>query len=203
MSPEEMTKGELTRAAIINAAHDLIISQGYHGTSVRQIAQRAGIALGGIYNHFCSKEDIFRDVFLTYHPYHEVLPTIETAQGFTAEALLHNAAELMQVAIAKRPQFLNLLFIEIVEFKNVHTRELFAELLPRGMQILNKIKQAPDKIRSIPEPILIRAFIGLFFSYYITELIITDIAPPEFSENAMHHFVDIYLHGILEISEEK
>ena len=50
------SRGERTRAEIIQAAHDLFIQQGYHGTSMRQIAGQAGIALGGLYNHFESKE---------------------------------------------------------------------------------------------------------------------------------------------------
>jgi len=198
MTELTITKGEHTRQAIVEAAHQLFIAQGYHGTSMRQIARQAGIALGGVYNHFPSKEAIFRAVFFAYHPYRDVLPALEAARGESIEDLLHDAADHMLAAIDKRPHFLNLLFIEIVEFKNIHTQELFTALLPRGMRILEQVKNAPDKLRAIPEPMLIRTFIGLFFSYYLTELIFSRIAPPAFSENAMHYFVDIYLHGILE-----
>ncbi|MCJ7701247.1 MAG: TetR/AcrR family transcriptional regulator, partial [Anaerolineales bacterium] len=76
-------KGENTRALILQTAHDLFITQGYHGTSMRQIARQAGLALGGIYNHFSAKEDIFEAVFVENHPYLEMIPAIENAQGET------------------------------------------------------------------------------------------------------------------------
>jgi hypothetical protein len=45
--------------------------------------------------------------------------------------------------------------------------------------------------------VIVRAFIGLFFSYIMTDLIIGEQLPPEMEENALDHFVEIYLHGIL------
>jgi hypothetical protein len=45
------------------------MEQGYHATSMRQIAERADLALGGIYNHFASKEDIFEAIIMDKHPY--------------------------------------------------------------------------------------------------------------------------------------
>jgi len=48
------TKGETTRLTIEDAAVELFMEHGYHATSMRQIAERAGLALGGIYNHFAS-----------------------------------------------------------------------------------------------------------------------------------------------------
>ena len=59
MSHPVTEKGELTRSAIVEAAHQLFTTQGYHGTSMRQIANNAGIALGGIYNHFANKEILY------------------------------------------------------------------------------------------------------------------------------------------------
>ena len=41
-------KGEVTRLAIEDAALSLFMEQGYHATSMRQIAERAELALGGI-----------------------------------------------------------------------------------------------------------------------------------------------------------
>ena len=108
------TKGELTRTAIIEAAHQLFIRQGYNATSMRKIAQEAGIALGGIYNHFASKEEIFEAVFIENHPYLEMIPAIESAEGTTIEEFVSNAAQQMMAAIHNRPDFLNLMFIEIL-----------------------------------------------------------------------------------------
>ena len=68
------TKGEQTRTTILQSAHDLFIKQGYHGTSMRQIAQGAHIALGGLYNHFSSKEQVFEAVFFSLPPLSRSLP---------------------------------------------------------------------------------------------------------------------------------
>ncbi len=67
-------RGENTRQEIIKAAHDLFIHQGFHGTSMRQVARQSGIALGSQSNHFPSKGAVFEGVFLTYHPYQTALP---------------------------------------------------------------------------------------------------------------------------------
>ena len=59
MTEEAQTKGEVTRLAIEDAAIELFLEHGYHATSMREIADHAGLALGGIYNHFKSKDEIF------------------------------------------------------------------------------------------------------------------------------------------------
>ena len=90
---EKQNRGDCTRISILQAAHDLFVSQGYHGTSMRQIASQAGIALGSLYNHFESKEDVFKNVFQDYHPYNDVLPAMMEASGETAEQVVRNALE--------------------------------------------------------------------------------------------------------------
>jgi len=197
MSPPSTSKGEKTRSAILEAAYDLFISQGYHGTSMRQIAKNASIALGGIYNHFASKEEIFEAVFLENHPVLEMLPAIEAAKGETIEAFVRDAANQMMEAIYGRPHFLNLMFIEMVEFKSTHTQKLFQTAYPRGIQIVQQMVGDKDTVRDIPVPMLVRAFISLFFSYFLADVIIGEIAPHEFRDNAMEFYVDIFLHGIL------
>ncbi len=204
MTVSSPTRGEQTRKAILQAAHDLFITQGYHGTSMRQIAHQANLALGGLYNHFSSKEQVFEAVFLAFHPYHEVLPLIAAAQGTNLEELVHDAIRRMVQAVEGRPDFMNLMFIEMVEFKSTHARQLFATLFPQGMQILQHLVGSfPDQLRPIPSPMVVRTFLGLFFGYYLTETALAPGAPLEFSENAMQHFVDIYLHGILAANEMK
>ena len=203
---EVLSRGEITREQIITAAHDLFVGQGYHGTSMRQIAGRADVALGGLYNHFPSKEAVFEAVLERYHPYREVLPAMLEAQGATVEEMIRSAAKEMVDAIRRRPKFLNLMFIEIVEFNSIHIQELFARIFPTAVQIAQRFQQVGgDRMRPISSPMIIRSFLGLFFSFFITEFVFSPKAPPEFSENGMEIMLNIYLHGLLkpEIAEEE
>ncbi len=54
---------EQSKAKILEAAMSLFARYGYEGTSVRMIAQKAGIAQGLLYNYFASKDDLLRALF--------------------------------------------------------------------------------------------------------------------------------------------
>src|SRR5512139_716377 len=99
-------KGEATRLAIEDAAVELFLAQGYHATSMRQIAERTGLALGGIYNHFSSKEKIFEAIIIDKDPYKRVLPVLLAAQGDSVEDFLRNAAKLSILELKKQPNYI-------------------------------------------------------------------------------------------------
>ncbi|GAA5173018.1 TetR/AcrR family transcriptional regulator [Pseudonocardia eucalypti] len=46
------------RAAITNAAREIFAERGYHGTSIRDIAARAGLSLSALYHWHSSKQDL-------------------------------------------------------------------------------------------------------------------------------------------------
>ncbi|MBI1963110.1 MAG: helix-turn-helix transcriptional regulator, partial [Candidatus Rokubacteria bacterium] len=48
---------------IFRAASRIFISRGYHAATVREIAQEAGLSLGGLYSYIRTKEDILYLVF--------------------------------------------------------------------------------------------------------------------------------------------
>jgi AcrR family transcriptional regulator len=54
------------RDRIVTAAADLFCENGFHETTVRQIADRVGILSGSLYHHFGSKEDIFEEIIRNY-----------------------------------------------------------------------------------------------------------------------------------------
>lgn len=56
------TKGERTSRRILDVAEELFAAQGYGGTSLRQIAERAGIQEPGLYNHFAGKQALYEAV---------------------------------------------------------------------------------------------------------------------------------------------
>src|SRR5438128_166753 len=48
-----------TRDAILNVAEDMFAERGFHGVSVREIADRAGVRQSLIHYHFVNKETLY------------------------------------------------------------------------------------------------------------------------------------------------
>lgn len=192
-----LSKGEATRQRIIDAAHRLFLEQGYHGTSMRQIADRAGLTMGGIYNHFDGKESIWLAVFTDKHPYQAVLPLIRAAEGNSVAQFIRVAARDVVAELERNADLLNLMFIELVEFGGVHLPAIFHSAIPELMLIADKFRHLSGRLRPLPLPILARSFAGLFFSYYITERLMPEEVRSLMGEHSLDTFVDIYLYGIL------
>jgi AcrR family transcriptional regulator len=60
--PKRLTREEQqaqTRSRLLDAAESLFIASGFHGTSVEEIAERAGYTRGAFYSNFDDKDDIF------------------------------------------------------------------------------------------------------------------------------------------------
>ncbi|TDT39682.1 TetR family transcriptional regulator [Streptomyces sp. BK208] len=62
MSQEPRTKGERTRARILDAATELFARSGYHPVSLREIAAHAGMTHAGLLHHFPGKEQLLLEV---------------------------------------------------------------------------------------------------------------------------------------------
>jgi len=79
----KQTKGERTALRILDVAEELFAEQGYDGTSLRQIAERAGIRQPGLYNHFAGKQALYEAVlFRALNPMAEALSHhMETASS--------------------------------------------------------------------------------------------------------------------------
>lgn len=197
-SKDTPTKGETTRIAIEDAAVELFMEQGYHATSMRQIAERAELALGGIYNHFKSKDEIFEAIIIDKHPYKRVLPAILEAQGETVEDFMKSAARISMAELKKQPYFMNLMFIEFVEFNGKHGASLLREVAPKVLPIFEKLVKSRNELRITNPAMLVRSFFGMLISFIITEIVIGNSPISALQpKNPMDVYVDIYLHGIL------
>ncbi len=197
MTEELQTKGERTHQVIIESAYTLFLEQGYAATSMRQIAERSGLALGGIYNHFASKDAIFSDLIIAKHPFHEILPLLQDAPGETVEEFVRNAARSMVGELGRRPDFVKFLYIELVEFNGRDVPKMFQIVFPQIAPLIQRFQTRQGELRKIPPFVLFRAFLGLFFSYYMTEFLLSGTPAGVLQENALEHFVDIFLHGVL------
>jgi AcrR family transcriptional regulator len=67
---KKLRKGERTRAQILEAALDLFRERGYDETTMRAIAERAGVAVGNAYYYFRSKEHLIQAFYQQTHLEH-------------------------------------------------------------------------------------------------------------------------------------
>ncbi len=199
MSEHKLTKGERTRQSITDSAYTLFLEQGYAATSVRQIAGRAGLALGGIYNHFDCKEAIFSELIIQRHPYKQILPILLETPTDDMEIFVRNAAHTMVNELGKRPDFIKLMLIEMVEFKGRNMPSILKQVLPQVLPLIKKFNA--NTLRPMPPFVFFRAFLGLFFSYYMTELLLANTPVALLSGDSLDHFVEIFLHGVMATKE--
>ncbi|MFJ9243869.1 TetR/AcrR family transcriptional regulator [Streptomyces sp. NPDC101776] len=54
-----------SESRILKAALGLFAEQGYHGTTIREIARDAGLSVPGVYHHYRSKQDVLVDLMVT------------------------------------------------------------------------------------------------------------------------------------------
>lgn len=200
------SRGDATRQKLLAAAHKLFLQQGFHGTSLRQIAEEAGVAVGGIYNHFATKEDIFAAVLDAFHPYHVLIPAleeIEVTPNETAESFVRQAAQTVYAKTwGAEMQVLPLIFMELLEFQGRHLLSLAETMVPKFMVFVQRFMQLQGRLRQLPPPIVLRAFMSLMIGFMMTELLLRNTKLVQqfnlSSEQWLDGLVTIYLHGILE-----
>lgn len=203
MSGQDLTisKGERTRLALIDAAYTLFVRQGYHGTSMRQIAQEAGLALGGIYNHFANKEEIFKAVVFTNHPFVKVVPQLTAVSATSVEMMLREAVQLVDNEMQNDRGIFNLLFIELIEMKSKHVPEMAGILMPSVLPFLQKLMGYSDQLRVKDPMVILRMFIGTLLSYYLMGQMLTGTMLDTGASHSVDAYMDIFLNGLLTYQE--
>jgi AcrR family transcriptional regulator len=186
-----------TRDAILQAAYDSFLENGYHGTSMRDIARRAGLTVAAAYNHFKNKEQMYVAVLHAHQPYNYVLPALANSKVETVEAFVKTTARLVTDALAREPGLIRLVLIEIVEFNSKHIPKLIRDVVPHSLAVVRSASKLKGRMRSLPPAVLLRSFLGLVVSYYITEQVIGENSPLSRRSDCLDDFIDIFLHGVI------
>ena len=80
----KVATGSERREEILGIAGRLFADRGYHGTSIRLIADAAELQSATLYSHFKNKAAMFRELIDRY--FDELLPALSDAAGTTASA---------------------------------------------------------------------------------------------------------------------
>jgi AcrR family transcriptional regulator len=69
-APSRTSRGEETKSKIVDAAMGLFVESGYEATTMRAIAEKAGVAVGNAYYYFPSKEHLIQAFYARTHVEH-------------------------------------------------------------------------------------------------------------------------------------
>ena len=118
-------KSEAAVTKALDAALELFSQQGFRGSTMRQIADAAGLSVGNLYHHFPAKETLFEQLIERYwrrltDP--ELALNRVFAEARFPDDLEEMAAAIKQVVEDNIPYIL-LIYIDVIEFggKHIHT----------------------------------------------------------------------------------
>jgi AcrR family transcriptional regulator len=198
--PRKLRRGPLTRKQILDASLKLFSEKGFARTSVRDIAQAAGITDAAIYYHFASKRDLF-EALIEERGFTAALENLERAeitvgpreaiQGIAMGALefIYGNRDLMKVlmveAMAQDPVAAEEYRILVERWEKAEARILrhYAE---HGQLRTEAIDELATQ--------LVVTVIGVFADYLMkpAEASVTETPPPNLMrhvEAAMQHIV--------------
>lgn len=93
MSDKKRLSADERRKQIMQVATELFAEKGFEGTRTREIADRAGICETLIFQHFKSKEELYREILLENLSHHPLEPEIEQYEKQNDDlAVFHNTA---------------------------------------------------------------------------------------------------------------
>ncbi|NLX11799.1 MAG: TetR/AcrR family transcriptional regulator [Chloroflexi bacterium] len=197
---DDRSKGDVARAEIMDAARQLFLLQGYNGTSMRAIAQAAGNrAVAGLYNHFPTKEAIFRALIEEQNPYGALLGILNNAQGETAEAYIRSALTDILIVMPQYYDFFQLALIDLREFEGRHVAQVLSEkVFPQVIGVIVRLQALPG-LKPLDGVVLVRLMASLVVGYIVTR----NIAPGMTFEQLPHEvwsrqFIDALLYGIMD-----
>jgi len=197
LSNNKLSKGEETKRKILDSAVKLFIENGYAATTTRQITDGLGMTRGIIYNYFHSKEEIFRAVIEKWHPWLQIIPVVQEAEGKTIEEFVHNAANLLVQRWDQYSEYTRLHFIELIEFRGQHLSYLFQLVFNQMITTIKEKTKKNQSLKGISTAVLSRSLLGLFFGYLMGDRFSSLPLDENQSHYTFDYFADIYLKGVI------
>jgi AcrR family transcriptional regulator len=164
---------EKNRRKIERAALQLFTRKGFHGTTVREIADRAGISMGKLYIYYDTKEDIFVDLAndlgrkMEAIRQKELIPLMASLDPDSLRAL----AKAIGRVVSENLDYWRMMYIDVVEFRHKHFIHSFREIAGGLRTYANAvIRGSKVAFPAGVDPSLAFTTIYLhFFTYFLTE----------------------------------
>jgi AcrR family transcriptional regulator len=168
---------EKRRRQIAEAAMDLFVRKGFHPTTTREIARRAGISIGSLYEYVRSKEDILYLVCQAIHAEMEAKLKTALGRGRTGREVLVNAVadyfevcDRMQDAILliyQESSSLERASLRVVLQNDVRITAIFEDILGQGLKDGTLKLPGPASARLMAHDIIVLGHMWTFRRWFL------------------------------------
>ena len=174
MSAPSARDAERAKKKIEAAALKTFIHQGYHGTSMRDIARASGYSIGNIYNHYKTKQDIYVSLIKRF----EARMAEKRSELVGRMGDIFDPAELERLAWAvhdivfSMPDYWRLMYIDVVEFRNRHFAGTFHQFSKKVEAALGERLQSSTRRGTwsgVDPALAISAIYLQFFTYFLLQ----------------------------------
>jgi TetR/AcrR family transcriptional regulator, acrAB operon repressor len=178
------------------AALRVFTRQGYHGTSVREIALAAGVSLGNLYNYYATKEDLFARLVKRYEAQMALRQrkVLVPLAGEVDKAGLRRLARAVRRIVYGHPDYWRLMYIDVVEFGNRHFAHGFRDLARNLAAVTGQAPRLRGRKGNGIDPVFaFSAFYLQLFTYYLVERLFggrQHLGLPE--QRAIAQLIEIY-----------
>jgi AcrR family transcriptional regulator len=203
-------KSGRSRAAILEAALQLFSSQGYHGTSIRDVAEAASVSTGNVYHHFPDKESIFRTLLDQYWAAIES-PDFPFNRALAAGAFpddLEALARAAEESVRLWKRHVSLIYVDVVEFDGSHIHKFYGGMANRFATFLERRYGADGlapRLRPGVSPLAAVMLVSrVFLQYFAVEVLFG--VPDQFGRGTpetLREVSDILRHGLLSAPRKK
>jgi AcrR family transcriptional regulator len=195
---------------IEDAAKQLFIRQGFHATSMRNIAARAGTSLGNLYNYYPTKEAILGSIISKYQQVVDarLRSMFDEIEDPLNPDDLKRFARLVKQMVNEHHEFWLLMYIDVLEFENQHFRKMFENLAQklrhRFAKPFAELRRSGALHDGVDPAIGFTAAYMQFFNYFIVEKLFGGNLHLGISdEQAINSLTDIYSRGILRSTNQR
>lgn len=196
------------KSKIEEAASDLFIKQGFHATSIREIAKRANVSLGNLYNYYPTKEAIFESIINSYQGLidDKLREMLESLDEPLEPVNLKKMGVMVGELVDEHSDFWLLMYVDVLEFRNRHFRKMFDRLSERfGKHFATEFEEAQKRgdlrLGVDPATAFTVAYMQ-FFNYFLVENLFGGNRHLGLdNEQALNCLTKIFVYGML--SEDK
>lgn len=165
---------DANREKIEQVALRLFCAQGFHGTSMRQIAQRSRVSLGNIYNYYRTKDELFTSIVNHYAVVmnRERQKLLDSVKDPFDVGQMKAMARMIRSLVYRHGDFWLLMYVDVTEFGNRHFKKFFPGLtdLFRHQYSKEFAKGIGRRGKNECDPAVVFAAMWMqFFNYFLVE----------------------------------